>query len=203
MNGVLVGAGLGFLVAVQVGPMSLLLIRSTLRAGLRTGLAIGAGIAVVDALYAAAGAAGAAPLLAQGPLRLTLGLAGAAVLGWLGLATLRSAVRVRAGFELSGEVARPGRALLTSLGATASNPATIASWAAVFSAASVGTGASPVALVAGVAVGSAGWVTVLACGVAAAGRWVGPRSLAAVDVIAAAGLVGAGAALGIRSVRAT
>ena len=38
--------------------MSLFLIRSTLRRGWRVGLAIGAGIAIVDALYAAAGAVG-------------------------------------------------------------------------------------------------------------------------------------------------
>ena len=58
MHSALVGFGLGFFVALQLGPMSLLLIRSTLRSGLRVGLAIGAGIAVVDGLYAAAGAAG-------------------------------------------------------------------------------------------------------------------------------------------------
>ena len=61
-----VGFGLGFLVALQLGPMSLFLIRSTLRGGWAVGLAIGAGIAVVDLLYAAAGAAGAAPLLTSG-----------------------------------------------------------------------------------------------------------------------------------------
>ena len=80
MDAVLVGFGLGFFVALQLGPMSLLLIRSTLRAGWLVGLAIGAGIAVVDALYAAAGAAGAAPLLAVEPVRLVFGVLGAVVL---------------------------------------------------------------------------------------------------------------------------
>src|SRR5215216_4471866 len=79
MHSLLVGFGLGFLVALQLGPMSLFLIRSTLRGGWGVGLAVGAGIAVIDALYAAAGAAGAAPLLTIGPLRLILGLAGGAV----------------------------------------------------------------------------------------------------------------------------
>ena len=37
MHAALVGFGLGFLVALQLGPMSLLLIRSTLRRGWRTG----------------------------------------------------------------------------------------------------------------------------------------------------------------------
>jgi arginine exporter protein ArgO len=73
----LVGFGLGFLVALQLGPMSLFLVRSTLRRRWAVRLAIGA---LVDALYAAAGAAGAAPLPAIGPPRVVLMLAGAVVL---------------------------------------------------------------------------------------------------------------------------
>ncbi len=53
MHSLVVGFGLGFLVALQLGPMSLFLIRSTLRRGWAVGLAIGAGIAVIDGLYAA------------------------------------------------------------------------------------------------------------------------------------------------------
>jgi putative LysE/RhtB family amino acid efflux pump len=132
----LVGFGLGFFVALQLGPMSLLLIRSTLRSGLRVGLAIGAGIAVVDGLYAAAGAAGAAPLLTIDPVRLVFGLVGAGVLLFLGVRTLHSAFRVRLGGEIPAEIATPGRAFRTALAGTASNPLTIASWAAVFAAAS-------------------------------------------------------------------
>jgi threonine/homoserine/homoserine lactone efflux protein len=48
---VLVGFGLGFLVAVQLGPMSLFLIRSTLRRGWAVGLAVGAGIALGSATW--------------------------------------------------------------------------------------------------------------------------------------------------------
>ena len=57
----LIGFGLGASVAAQLGPMSLLAIRSTLRNGVGVGLAIGAGIAVVDTLYAAAGRGRRAP----------------------------------------------------------------------------------------------------------------------------------------------
>src|SRR4051794_29744620 len=124
--------------------MSLFLVRSTLRGGWRVGLAIGAGIAVVDALYAACGAAGAAPLLAVGPMRVVLGLAGATVLIALGARTLYSAFRVRHGGEVRAEVATPRRAFATSLAGTASNPLTIASWAAIFAAASAaGAAGSP------------------------------------------------------------
>src|SRR4051794_684480 len=52
----IIGFGLGASVAAQLGPISLLAIRSTLRNGIAVGLAIGAGVAVIDTLYAAAGA---------------------------------------------------------------------------------------------------------------------------------------------------
>ena len=207
MEALLVGFGLGFLVALQLGPMSLFLIRSTLRRGWAVGLAIGAGIAVVDALYAAAGAAGAAPLLTIGPLRLVLGLAGAAVLVVLGARTLISAFRVRHGLEVPSEVAGPRRAFLTSLAGTASNPSTIASWAAIFAAASVAGASdstvSAAVLVAGVALGSLAWVTVLASVVAVARRAAGERALRTADAIAGAGLIGFGGALAYGAVRST
>jgi len=196
---VLIGFGLGFVVALQLGPMSLLLIRATLRYGVRVGLAIGAGVALIDALYAALGAAGAAPLLTVDSLRLALGVVGTAVLAWLGLRTLRSAVRVRAGMEGLADVGAPGPAFRTALGATASNPLTIASWAGIFAAASTGSAASSVSLVGGVAVGSACWMTLLTCGVALARRTVGARLLAVADVLAGLGLLGYAAALGYRT----
>ena len=153
MHALTIGFGLGFLVALQLGPMSLFLIRSTLRGGLIVGLAIGGGIALVDALYAAAGAAGAASLLAIDPLRTTLSLLGAAVLLALGVRTLRDAFRARLDAETIDVVASPRRAFATAVAATASNPATIASWAAIFAAAS-GAAESPALLVIGVGVGS-------------------------------------------------
>src|SRR5213592_1960430 len=199
MHAVAVGFGLGFFVALQLGPMSLFLVRSTLRSGWSVGLAIGAGIAVIDALYAAAGAAGAAPLLAIDPIRLALGLIGAAVLVALGARTLYSAFRVRHGGEVHAEVATPQRAFLTALAGTASNPATIASWAAIFAAASAaGAADSPggtVVLVGGVALGSLTWVAVLASGTAAARRAAGERAMRAADAVAGVGLIGFGGAL--------
>jgi putative LysE/RhtB family amino acid efflux pump len=91
MHAGLLGLSLGFVVALQVGPMSLFLIRTTLGAGLMAGAAVAAGIALVDGLYAAAGAAGATPMLDIAPLRLALGLTGACVLTWLGARTMLTA----------------------------------------------------------------------------------------------------------------
>jgi putative LysE/RhtB family amino acid efflux pump len=198
-----VGFGLGFLVAAQLGPISLLLIRSVMRGALAAGLAIGAGAAVVDTLYACLGVAGAAPLVAVDAIRIGLGILGAAVLVVLGVRTLWSAMRVRLGGEMADEVATPRRAFATSLAATASNPFTIVSWAAIFAAASTADAASTtpgtIALVAGIGAGSICWFTILACGVAVARRRIGDRLLRAVDLCAGAGLVLFGALLGLRA----
>jgi putative LysE/RhtB family amino acid efflux pump len=205
MSTLVVGFGLGFFVAAQLGPISLLAIRSTLRSGAAIGLAIGAAVAVVDTLYAAAGAAGAAGLLAFEPLRLAFGLAGAAVLVALGVRTLWSAFRVRMGGEVPEEMATPRSAFVTALAATASNPLTIASWAAIFAAAST-AGATDSAggtalLLAGVGIGSLSWMTILATGVSLARRWIGDRTLQAVDTVAGLGIAGFGVALGYRTLQ--
>jgi putative LysE/RhtB family amino acid efflux pump len=205
MHSLVVGVGLGCFVAMQLGPMSLFLIRSTLRGGWRTGVAIGAGIAIIDGVYAACGASGAAPLLSIGPVRLALGLAGAAFLCVLGLRTIYSALRIRVGGEGQADVATHWQAFRTSLAGTASNPATIASWAAIFAAASTAgaarsTGAAML-LVAGVALGSLVWVTALATGVAVVRRGLGERAVRVADGIAGIGLLGFGGALAYSTVR--
>src|SRR3954465_9541304 len=109
-------------VAAQLGPMSLLIIRSTLRRGVSIGLALGAGVAVIDTAYAAAGAAGAAGVLQIEPLRLAAGVTGAVVLVYLGARTLWSAFRIRLGGETGEEVATPRRALAGAPAAPAPNP---------------------------------------------------------------------------------
>jgi putative LysE/RhtB family amino acid efflux pump len=205
MSALLLGFGLGFFVAAQLGPISLLAIRSTLRNGVYVGLAIGGGVAVIDTLYAAAGAAGAAGLLAIEPLRLAFGMLGAAVLVVLGARTLWSAFRIRMGGESREELATPRAAFVTALAATASNPLTIASWAAVFAAASTAgaaaAGGGAALLLAGVGLGSLTWMTILAGGVSITRRWVGPRLLRAVDGVAGAGVLGFGALLAYRTLR--
>jgi putative LysE/RhtB family amino acid efflux pump len=204
MHPAAVGFGLGFLVALQLGPMSLFLVRSTLRGGWVVGLAIGGGIAAIDGVYAAAGAGGISPLLAVGPLRLALGLIGAAVLIALGVRTLYQAYRVRLGGEFESEVATPRRAFLTSLAGTASNPLTIVSWAAVFAAASTAGAARSTGdaslLVVGVAVGSLCWGSILATGVAVVRHAVGERALRIADGLAGIGLLAFGGALAYSTV---
>jgi threonine/homoserine/homoserine lactone efflux protein len=200
------GLGLGVFVAAQVGPIWLLCARSSLRYGARSGLGIGAGAALVDFGYAVLGVLGAAQLVRITPVRLALGLAGAAFLVWVGARTLWQAARIRAGAEADGEVLEPGAAFRTSLVATASNPMTIASWAAIFSAASVGhvadTTPRAALLLVGIGVGSFAWFAVLS---AIAGRLIrrriSARALTVVDVLSGSGIGGFGLLLGWRTIR--
>ena len=201
------GLGLGFVTAAQVGPIWLLCLRSTLRGGFRIGVAIGAGAAVIDMVYAALGVAGASRLLEIDPLRVALGLTGAVVLALIGLRTLWSAFRIRIGGETAEEVASPRRAFVTSLGATASNPMTIAAWAAIFTAASTASvveasRAAAFVLVGAVCVGSFVWFVLLSAGTAIGRRYVGRRLVAAIDAVSGLAIVGFAGLLGWRTVRA-
>jgi putative LysE/RhtB family amino acid efflux pump len=183
----------------------LLCARSSLRYGARSGLAIGAGAAIVDLLYAALGVAGAASLVQVSALRLTLGILGGAVLLCLGGRTLWHAARVRLGGEGEAEVLRPRAAFRTSLAATASNPMTIASWAAIFSAASVGhvadTWTTATAMLLGVAVGSFAWFAALSTAAGLFGRRMSDRHLRVVDGLSGAGIAGFGGVLAWKAAR--
>jgi threonine/homoserine/homoserine lactone efflux protein len=205
MHVLALGFGLGFVVAAAVGPISLLCIRTVLRGALGAGIAIGAGAATIDAAYALLGALGAGQLLEIGALRLALGLLGAAVLAVLGLRTLWSAFRVRLGGETAEEVASPWRAYVTSVMATASNPTTILSWAAVFAAASTASSvdgtSQTLLLVLGVGCGTLTWFTTLSLGLAAVRARVGDRLLRAVDIGSGLGLLLFSGALGLRGAR--
>ena len=198
------GFGLGFVVAAQVGPIWVFCARSVVREGAAVGIAIGAGAALIDALYAGLGVAGATALLEIHPVRVGLGLAGAAFLAFLGLRTLWSAFRIRLGGETEEEVSSPQRAFLTSLAATASNPMTIASWAAVFTAAStadlVQSGLSAGALIAGVAAGTFTWFTLLSAGLSLTRHRVGPRLLRIVDGLSGLVILGFAGLLAVRTV---
>ena len=157
VGALLAGLGIGLLVALQVGPIFLLCARTSARFGFRPGAAIGMGAATVDLGYAVLGALGATALLQVTALRLGLGLIGAAVLVYLGARTLWDAWRVRDGGESDLEVISPSAAYRTALMATASNPLTILTWAAVFSGAAVseiaGSPAKAAAFVVGTALG--------------------------------------------------
>ena len=190
------GFGLGFLVAAQVGPVWLLAARSVIAGRLITGVMIGLGAATIDMAYGALGLAGAASLLRIPGLRLGLGLLGATVLTALGARALRHATQADGQPEPPTQITSAPRAYLTALAATAPNPLTITSWAAVFAAASTArithTTAAAVPLLAGIGLGTATWFTLLSTAMTLVRRLAEPRVHHAITFISGLGLIAFG-----------
>jgi len=205
MSSFFVGYGLGLFVAAQIGPVSLLIVRSVVRGNFWIGFAMATAVALVDLGYAALGLAGVGRLLEENDaVRLTFGFVGAAVLVTLGLRTMWIGFRARFGLETAEEVGTPRRAFATAFAATALNPLTIALWTAAASAAVSGgsrSSAGTIALLAGVGLGTLSWYTAFAGAIALTRQRIGPRLLAAIDIGAGAGILGFGAYLGLRTAR--
>lgn len=203
MTPLAVGFGLGFAVAAQVGPVTLLTVRSVIRGGLRVGVAMAVGVAVIDCAYAAAGAVGAGAALEIDALRLVLGVLGALVIAAIGVRTLWSAFRVDALADHGAAVPTPRRALRTALAATASNPLTVISWAAIFAAASTAevaaSGSSTALMIGGVLVGSFAWMAMLAAGLTLLRRRIGIRGLRLLDAVSGTGILLFAVVLGVRT----
>jgi threonine/homoserine/homoserine lactone efflux protein len=123
------------------------------------------------------------------------------VLGILAVRTVWTGLRVRAASEVPADADSRGRAYATAVGATASNPSTILSWAAIFAAASSLAHASAPLVVIGVGAGSLTWVTCLAGLTALVRRNLGATAVATADVVAGAGMLGFAGVLGYRTVR--
>jgi threonine/homoserine/homoserine lactone efflux protein len=86
--------GISALVIVTPGPDTAVTIRNTLLGGRAAGLATAVGVATGQTIWAAATSAGLAALLvASEPLFLAVKYAGAAYLIWLGLLSVRAALR--------------------------------------------------------------------------------------------------------------
>jgi putative LysE/RhtB family amino acid efflux pump len=202
---VLAGYGLGLFLAAQVGPVTLLIVRSVLRGGraLAVGLAMAAAVAGIDLFYAAVGLAGVGTLLHAEWMRSWLGLMSAVVLIAIGARTFWIGWRARFGLELDDDVVAPSRAFLTAVAATALNPLTIALWTVSFPAAAPAEAtrstATTAALLLGVGLGTLTWYGGFSTAVALVRRRVGPRLLRLVDIASGAGLVGFGSLLGYRT----
>ncbi len=190
----------------QVGPVWLLCPDLSTREP-RRALALGFGAATIDLLYAAPGVAGAAQALRITAIRVPLGMIGALVLISLGARTAASAFRIRMGQVSASGVERPSMAFRTGLAVTASNPLTIASWAAVFTAASTSSVvtdlSSTLAFLGGVGLGSATFFAALALVMGVLPRRTTTRALAWADALAGLRLVGFGIALGYRTLANT
>ena len=100
--------GISALVIVTPGPDTAVTIRNTLLGGRPGGLATAAGVATGQAIWALATSAGLVALLvASEPLFLAVKYAGAAYLIWLGLLSLRGALRPGANQPILARAAAP------------------------------------------------------------------------------------------------
>jgi threonine/homoserine/homoserine lactone efflux protein len=189
------GLLLGFAIAAPVGPIGVLVIRRTLAAGPKTGLVSGLGAATADAGYGLIAVLGLTALtrllLAHADL---LRLAGGLFLCGFGLRTiLARPADAGAADGFSGHL---WNAYLSTLALTVTNPMTILSFAAAFAglgvAASGGTPAVGLILVAAVFLGSAVWWTLLSGGVGLLRGSLGSRELRAVNWLSGLLLLGFG-----------
>ena len=192
LSAFLIGAAAGYAIAIPVGPIAVLIVRTGLRRGFRVAAAAGAGTATVDLIYAVAAVlVGTAIVTALGPVILPFRLAAAAVLIGLAVRGLLQ-LRVRRA-EANGDDARSAvRTYLLFVGLTLLNPATVA----YFVTLAVGLpeiaqdAGSRVAFAVGASLSSLSWQTVLAAIGAALHTRLTPRIELATTLLSSAILVG-------------
>ena len=122
LEALVIGIFAGYAIAIPVGPIAVLILRTGMRDGLRAAMAAGAGAATADLIYATiAMLAGPALVSLIAPALLPARLLAAALLLVLALRQLRSV-----DFAASGrEPAPAGRIYATVLALTLVNPATV------------------------------------------------------------------------------
>ncbi len=194
MEGVLFlkSALIGLSIAAPVGPIGLLCIQRTLSHGARIGFISGLGAACADACFGMIGAFGVAAITqAFVALAQPLALAGSALLVWMGVKLLRTPAPQQTAKARETVKALPAFSSVYAL--TLTNPLTILSFIAVFSALGAGaaTDASRAALmVVGVFTGSALWWLSLAVTVAAIRHRISARIMTRVNQAAGLFLLG-------------
>jgi threonine/homoserine/homoserine lactone efflux protein len=165
MSSFLLGALAGLAVAMPVGPVGVLLLRSGLVDGVRVAVAAACGIATVDVLYAVVAVAVGAPVsrVVEAHAGLVRGV-GAAVLVVIGAVGLVAATRPAAGERRPDRAVPPGRTYGRFVALTAVNPLTAVTFTAIAVglATQVGGPSSSLAFVAGAGLASLCWQLLLA-----------------------------------------
>jgi threonine/homoserine/homoserine lactone efflux protein len=194
------GLAIGFAIAFALGPIGLLVIRRTVDRGWSYGFLSGVGVATTDAMYGAVAAFGLTAIteLLVGMDRL-LGIVGGSVLVVLAGRSLLAVVRLDPG---AGPVARRDRgridgplaAWASMVALTATNPATILSFAALFASIGAGTGGGggAVAVVVGVFTGSVAWWALLTGAIAGLRARMTARVVRWLNILSAALIGGFG-----------
>jgi len=122
LEALVIGALAGYAIAIPVGPIAVLILRTGMRDGLRAAMAAGAGTATADLIYASLAMLAGPPLATVIQPVLTPARLGAALI-LLGLAFRQMRNVDFSG--ASGEPAGTGRTYATVLALTLLNPATV------------------------------------------------------------------------------
>ena len=159
------GIGIGFIMAIPIGPIGIMCIRKTLTEGRLSGLIIGLGAATADLFYGCVAAFGLTVISdTLTDQRIWIRIAGGALLFFLGVKTFRAHPKdPKLKTTGSGRL----RSYLTVVFLTLTNPLTIFAFIAVFAAFGLGDGLSffsAAILVAGVFIGSCLWFLLLSSG---------------------------------------
>lgn len=185
---------IGVAIALPVGPVITEIIRRGLRAGFFPAWQVGLGAAASHAILVALTLLGVVTLLDQPIWHIVLGGAGILVLGYLGMDAFRASTQP----PVAGGPTAAGHPFVVGFGIGIANPITLL-WFLTVGGALIAThsggGAGRLAVAFGVSfvTGVLCWDTVVA-GMAGYGRrWMGPRTLKALNVTA--GLVFIGFAL--------
>lgn len=184
---------IGVAIALPVGPVITELIRRGLRGGFLQAWLVGLGAAASHAILVSLTLVGVVALLDRPVWHAILGVAGTIVLGYLGVDALRASTTPP---DAGGE-GRGSHPFLVGFGIGISNPITLLWFLTVGGAliAAHGGGAARLAVAFGVSFicGVLSWDTVMAYLAGWGRRWMGPRTLGAINVVA--GLVFFGFAL--------
>jgi len=198
------GMAVGVALAAPIGPINVEIIRRGLDGGFRHGWLVGLGAVTADTLYCLLVVTGLAPLSDSGALRAPLFLAGAAVLLYVGIASVRAA---RRGSSASAKINSSRRSYLTGLIMAAANPLGIVYWLSVGAAlvasavARSGRCATPF-LIGGVFAGIVSWVTLLSTMTQVGRRFVSPRVMAWVTGLSGLVLIGFGGYFALQGIDA-
>ncbi|HEV8672263.1 MAG TPA: LysE family transporter [Candidatus Limnocylindria bacterium] len=173
----LIGAAAGYAIAIPVGPIAVLIVRTGLRRGFRVAAAAGAGTATVDLIYAlVAVLVGGAVTSLFAAVLLPMRLAAAAALAYLGLRGLLRLRHTDPSLD-AGDGRSAARTYLLFIGLTFLNPATVA----YFVTLAVGLpeiahdAGARLAFAVGASLSSLSWQTLLAAIGAALHTRLGPR----------------------------
>ena len=194
------GLAIGFAIAFALGPIGLLVIRRTVDRGWAYGFLSGVGVATADAMYGAVAAFGLTAItsLLVGIDR-PLGIIGGTVLVVLAVRSLLAVVPVEGSAPPAarpdrGRLDNPLAAWASMVALTATNPATILSFAALFASIGAGTGGGggALAVVVGVFTGSVAWWALLTGVIAGLRARMTPRVVRWLNIVSAALIGGFG-----------